>query len=335
LLKNISFDIIYKAESLPSDWDFGAVNYYLKIKFLKHAEEYNPCKQRYYLCYKNNKLVSGAVVYSLRLDMFTFLKIKSPIKMNIVGVPCSVSSQGIFGDNESISYLKKYIFKKEKGIVLFLNLKNIPETDNAWGKTLPSVIMTNRFRSVDDYLLALRSEYRRRLKLINKSSDKLIFEKKTCLEFDDSMYKLYLNVYKRSNGKLEKLTCDFFKNLPSEFILTICSLQKKVIGWNIALHYDNTYYFFMGGTDYSFNSKYNTYLRLLFLLINDGIINKSEFIDLGQTAEIPKMRFGGKILPLYMEAKHNNFLFNQLLKYGKGFMEYKYPKEQSKPFKEV
>jgi hypothetical protein len=47
-----------------------------------------------------------------------------------------------------------------------------------------------------------------------------------------------------------------------------------------------------------------------------------KFIDLGQTAEIPKMRLGGKLESRYMEAHHSNKLFNQLLKLAEKTLAY-------------
>jgi hypothetical protein len=93
---------------------------------LLHTEKYNPCQQRYYTCINNGKLIAAAIVYSLRLDLFTFINFKSPVKMNIAGIPCSVSSQGIFGEKAAIAALKEHVFNVEKGFVLFLNLEEEP-----------------------------------------------------------------------------------------------------------------------------------------------------------------------------------------------------------------
>jgi hypothetical protein len=148
------------------------------------------------------------------------------------------------------------------------------------------------------------------------------------------MHKQYLEVYKHSKEKLEKLDIAFFSNLPQEFSLTICYDTNTVVGWNISLESDNTFYFFLGGIDYKSNKQLSTYLRLLSNLLHDGINKKSTFIDLGQTAEIAKMRMGGKPVDRYMEAYHSNWFFNGLIRLSKPLLEYKKKLENTNAFKE-
>jgi hypothetical protein len=329
------FKYIEKSTQLPEEWDKLADNYFQQRKFLIHAEKYNFCQQRYYLCIENGEAVSAAIVYSLRLDIFTYLHIKSPIKMNIVGIPCSVSSQGIFRKKNSIEALKNHIYEVEKGLVLILNLEEEPsEGSHASGNTLPTIILSNQFPEWSDYLASLRTGYRRRLKKINQLNANLRFEKSTCSAFNEEMYDQYLEVYNRSSGKLEKLSFEFFRNLPPEFILTVCFNNETIIGWNIALENQKIYYFFLGGIDYKLNRTHNTYLRLLLQLIRDGIESKAKLIELGQTAEIAKMRMGGKPKTLYMEAHHSNRLLNKLLKLGSPLLEYKRKLENTNAIKE-
>ena len=330
----MEFKCIQDSIKLPSEWDDLADNYFQKTKFLSHTEKYNPCRQRYYVCLENGKAISAAIVYSLQLDLLTFINIKSPIKMNIVGIPCSVSCQGIFGNKAAIGALKRHIYKTEKGFVLLLNFEERPLAGSfASGCTLPTIVFTNHYKKWSDYVASLRSNYRRRLNQIIRKSKDLRFEKKPCSDFTHEMYKQYLEVYKRSTGKLEKLSFAFFKNLPPEFNLTVCMKNDSPIGWNIALDYQKMYYFFLGGVDYKQNKIHSTYLRLLSALIKDGIENKSGFIELGQTAEIPKMRMGGKPELRYMEAHHSNMVLNKIIKIFSPFLEYRRKLENTNAMK--
>lgn len=320
----MEFKCILESIYLPSGWDTLADNYFQQSGFLMHAEKYNPCQQRYYTCSDHGKLVAAAVVYSLRLDLLTFINIQSPVKMNIAGIPCSVSSQGIFGERDAIESLKKHICQVEKGFILFLNLTEVPLKGKfAFGKTMPSIILKNQWNTWDDYLAGLRSSYRRRLKMMNREESGLRFEKRECAGFTTGMYQQYLDVYRRSEGKLEKLAIDFFRNLPPEFSLTVCMINDSVIGWNIALSNQGVYYFFLGGIDYKLNKIHNTYLRLLSMLVKEGIERGSKLIELGQTAEIPKMRMGGEPEYRYMEAYHRNALINNSLKLFSRLLEYR------------
>ncbi len=315
---------INEAKDLPEEWDLLAENYFQKRAFLLYAEKYNPCAQRYYCIYENDHIEAAAIMYSLRLDLFTYLRLKSPIKMNIVGIPCSVSSSGIFGNQQRHVQLKDFIFSNEKGLVLFLNLDEKPLREtNATGITLPTIILKNTFKSWEEYLFNLRSDYRRRLKKVTKTSSDTELIKTGCSVFDDKMYEQYLQVYSKSTAKLEKLNLAFFKNLPPDFQLISCRKNGQTIGWNIILKSDQALFFFLGGIDYQQNSENQTYLKLLTNIVIEGIAQGVEVIDLGQTAEIPKMRLGGHLQAKYMEARHSNSFFHRLLKMSEKSLEYK------------
>jgi hypothetical protein len=220
--------------------------------------------------------------------------------------------------------------------VLFLNLITQPEKKNiACGTTLPTIVIQNKFESWDHYLSSLRAPYRRRLKMLNAGNDGLIFKKIPSSELSGEMHQLYLQVYKKSKDKLEKLNHDFFVNLPDEFEISACFLHEKVIGWNISLMNNCTCYFFLGGIDYKANRTYNTYLRLLTLLVKSGIERKAEWIDLGQTAEIPKMRMGGRSELRYIQAYHSIGFINFLLRRFSSALEYRTIIEKLHPFKEA
>ena len=92
-IKNIS-----KAPDLPENWDSVAGDYFQTREFLNHTEKYNPCNQRYYLLYRNGIFEIGIVAYALKINLLTYLNISSPFRMNIAGIPCSVSASGIIGN---------------------------------------------------------------------------------------------------------------------------------------------------------------------------------------------------------------------------------------------
>lgn len=330
------FKIVTSANDLPAEWNELAGIYFRQKEFLVHAEKYNFCKQRYYVLNENEKMQAGAIVYTLPLDLLTFLHIKSPVKMHICGIPCSVSCPGIFGTEENQNKLKKYIYNKEKGLVLFLNLESITnENKISTGTTLPTIVLRNKFNSWNEYISSLRSGYRRRLNQIINDKSEIQLDTVNCSNYTQEMHSLYLNVFNKSKAKLEKLNYDFLKNLPDSFSLTLCKKNKELLGWNITLFHRNTQYFFLGGVDYKQNTDNSVYLKLLFNIVKEGIEKKAEFIDLGQTAEIPKLRTGGKLEQRYMEANHSNPVFNSILKMAKGTLSYKRKVSDHNVFKSV
>jgi len=311
--------------SIPNEWDNLANCYYQRKQFLLHSQNWNRCNQRYYLAFERNQLVAGAVVYSLKLNLFTYSKMTLPVKIKIAGVPCSVSCPGIVGSTQQALKLYEHICSMENGLNLALNLENTTGISRRMivGNTLPVIIFNHSFSDWDDYLNNLRSEYRRRIHLIEEKSIDLEFSSGSCKGFTKKMYDQYLQVYNKSNAKLELLDFKFFKYLPDDFCLTKATVNNNSVGWFITLNADQRLHFFFGGLEYSLNEQYAIYLRFLIEIIRQGIELGVESIDLGQTAEIPKMRFGGEYNPLYLITFHTNYLIRSILRSSIKLLEYK------------
>jgi len=318
-------EIIHKSSALdlPECWDSAVEDYFQTREFLYHTEKYNPCKQRYYLLYLDGIFETAAIVYSLRLDLLTYLRIPSPLTMNITGVPCSVSAGGIIGNPDYLPELISSLKTRETGLLLFLNLSSeIAEKEIIPAKTLPTIHFVNRFRSWEHYLCTMKSGYRRRFRLLTSPFSFIQKEQTACSSFNEQMYKQYLAVLKRSKGKLETLSPEFFRELPSCFKLSTFYRAEKLLGWYISTSYHEKFYFFLGGVDYKLNRTFNTYFNILLNVLRDGIEAGATLVDLGQTAEIPKLRLGGKLVPKYMGGYHSNRVMQALLRAGKSLLEY-------------
>ena len=316
---------VHTVLSIPDEWDNLATCYYQRKQFLLHSQNWNRCNQRYYLAFEDNILVAGAVVYTLKLNLFTYANSSFPITMQITGIPCSVSCQGLIGKNQYAYELLDHIFSVEKGLCLALNLENTTGISRKLvvGKTLPTIVFKRYFSDWEEYLSAIRSDYRHRINLIEEKSKELKFHRLTCLNFNEEMYYQYLQVFNKSDAKLEKLNSTFFKFLPDDFCLTKVTLEDRLVGWFITLYANQKLYFFLGGLDYSLNEEYNTYLRFLIEIIKLGIRLNAESIDLGQTAEEPKMRLGGENHKLYLAAFHKNLIVRFFLRSAIKLLEYK------------
>lgn len=322
---------------LPDEWDNLADCFFQRRKFLLHCQAWNPCNQRYYLGYNDDKLAAVGVVYTLRLNLFTYFKMNLPLKIHIAGIPCSVSSPGLLGESANALQLFEYICLKEKGLKVALNLENINGVSKKMfeGNTLPVINFANSFSDWDEYLELLRADYRRRLLMTEKKSSLVRFSSSSCSDFSDDMYEQYLQVYNKSKAKLERLDYQFFRQLPEEFILTSAEIDNKTVGWFITLYSDNELYFLFGGFDYLLNVKYQIYHRLLIEIIRQGINSGAKRINLGQTAEISKMRLGGKCEIRYMIAMHENNIFQAMLCHSTKLLEYKNSFPEHHVFREV
>jgi hypothetical protein len=327
---------ISRAMDLPEVWDCAAVDYFQTREFLDHTEKFNPCNQRYYLLYQNGIFETGVIVYTLKLDLLTYLGIPSPFRMNIAGIPCSVSAEGIIGNSNYLHQIIGYIKTREKGLLLFLNLgSGLAEENMISGKTLPTIIFTNHFHSWDDYIGTLKANYRRRIRQLSDPFSEIHKKQLECSGFDSLMYDQYLAVLKRSKGKLETLSLDFFQKLPSNFHLTAFYNAEKLIGWYISSTFNEKLYFFLGGVDYKFNRQFNTYFNILLSVLREGIDKRASVIDLGQTAEIPKLRLGGKLVEKTMVVYHSGRMMRRLMKAGKSLLEYSTVVQETHVFKEI
>lgn len=313
-----------QAERLPEAWDQLSEYYFQRRDFLLHTEKFNPCRQRYYGLYQDGQLKACAVAYTLQLDLLTFLRIPSPLQMHIIGIPCSVSCPGIFGAEAAVLELKQQIYQREKGFCLFLNsLKATNQPEAISGATLPTVVFQHHFSSWEAYIAALRTSYRRRLNKILEKGKELSLEYLPCTAFTAQMYEQYLQVFHHSKDKLEKLDLAFFQHLPAAFQLIVARRRSEVLGWVITLSHEDQYYFFLGGIDYAANRRHETYFYLLTAILKDGITEGAKYIDLGQTAEIPKMRLGGQCQKRYLEGRHHNGLVRYFLRAGQSWLVYR------------
>jgi hypothetical protein len=314
-----------QAKDLPDQWDQLAGCYFQQREFLAHCEIWNPCRQRYYMAWENGKAVAGAVLYSLRLSLLTYAKLNLPVTMQIVGVPCSVSCSGLIGSPDRAQALHAHLQQREKGLLLALNLESAGQVPQgvAATSTLPTLTLEHSFKSWPEYLAAMRSDYRRRIRNILVRSDELQIRQQPCDVFTTAHHDLYLQVLGRSDAKLEQLERTFFSHLPDAFEMLTAERDGRLAGWAIVLNAAEGYYFFLGGVDHAEDMAHDVYLRLLVEVARHGIESGARRIDLGQTAEIPKLRLGGQCHPLYLGATHSNSLCRSVLKHVTGLLGYR------------
>lgn len=333
----LSFDKVSSATSLPFQWDELADCYFQQKEFLHHADIYNPCNQRYYLLWDNDKLLAGACVYTLKIHLFTFSGIPSRIKMQVIGIPASISPPGIIGrSKKNIETLVQYIIKNEKGLLLLLNTRIDLELKPCIEMTMmPTVVLDKVFDSWSDYMNTLRSSYRRRAHHILRSFVHVKEISTKCDAFTPVHYDLYLQIMKHTKEKLETLEFDFFKNLPGCFQLTSYYDKAQLICWHITCTDQEKLFFFFGGHCYKLLDDYQSYFNNLFGIVRKFVKEGYEKLDLGQTAEIAKMKTGAQMEPRAMFLYHHNSIIRLLLRCFKSFMTYHPPKLEVHPFRKI
>jgi hypothetical protein len=331
----ISIKKLSSIESIKHSWDNLVTDYFQTSEFSLHLEKYNKCFQRYYTLYDRNNLMAGAIVYTLPINLLTFSKKKLTLPMNVIGVAVSVDSSGLIGDSAYYDTLIDLIIKNEKGIILCLNYESkLNQHRLIQLNALPTFIVKHHFVDFNLYLNKMRHPYRRRVIQAMKYFEDVIKTTELCSSFTDEHYTLYLNIMKKSKTQLEVLSKDFFKNLPENFTLTsYYNKKKELIIWHITCEYKDVYSFLFGGINYEKRDEYHAYYNNLIGIIKEGIVKGYKTINLGQTAEVPKMRLGGERILKKMFIYHRNSLVRFILKVFKKQLEHKGNSETLKVFK--
>ena len=308
---------------LPEDWDgIAGDNIFLRRSFLSHLERVNPCGQRYGYLMEGGSIKVICVDYDLKLDIFTysFLSLKLPVR--IMGIPCSVSKPG-FAVLPGFEASLAERFQTLKGAKLILNSNT--KLPGAEGVTLPTCKLPLSWGSMEDFLGSMRSPYRYRLKKALKKWAGVEVEYLDPAEFDQDLYRMYEQVYEKSEAKLEKLSPEFFSRLPLPAKLIQASAQGRALGFAAVVENGPELIFLFTGFDYSLQARYDTYLNLLLEIVKYGLERGFSRIELGQTAEETKLKLGAALHPKSMYLFHSNPLINKLAGRLAGVLSYRPP----------
>lgn len=345
-----SFDDVLKHREFEYPFDKNLIN------LLKEENK----NEQEYIYLEKGKSFAFLVLYKMKMNIFTFGKLSCYINMKVVGYPCSLSESGYITNDENI--MLEYV-KNIKGAKLVLNVaKPVKERNYVIGETLPTCILNIYFKTLKEYLEHLRSSYRRRLnkaikncqdieiKEINelseikkidemnesdetKESDE-IKETEKAEETDnlsEDIYNLYLNTYNKSNYKLEKLEKGFFEKVNATKLVFL--KEDKPIGFVLLKKVKGKLVFMLCGMDYEYDTT-DLYYYMLLNIVEYAIKNNCNIIDFGQTSEETKMKFGAVLEKRYFYAHHSNKILNQIVKLGKGVLEYNYKFPNYRVFKE-
>ena len=274
-------------------------------------EKVNSCGQQYYSCDK-----TLAVTYLHKLNIFNFKKgLKLELPVRIVAMPISMEMSSVFGDEANLDKILKSI----SGLSLVLN-SDKPITKRE--RTLSNFMLYNKFNTFEDYMSSLRSSYRRRLNLaIEKGKDLRI----TRLEpeaFTLNHYKLYEDVYKRSDNKLELLPIEFFREFRSE-MYEFKNAENEVLAFVQLLERNNQLLFIFCGFKEEDVKTYDIYYNMLLFIVNQGISRGVYSINFGQTSEESKSKIGCIEIPKYLYLHHNNPAIRGILKILTPYFSYK------------
>ena len=300
-MKKDNIKIYEKAKDIPQEWDiFCRENFYMQIEILKFTEQTSYCNQKYCMVYdSNNNIEACFVMFPFKYEFSKLIR----LKVQLIFLPLSVSDAGIIAKPNS--KILSRCLKKIKGLKLILSTSEEFELLNGIKYSgLPNCMMEIKWKTVKEYIDSMRTKYRYRTNKMIKNGDiltKRVLEDNK--EFSQEMYELYKQVMDNQHYILETLNIDFFRNKFAKTI--VLELEGRPKAFIQFIEYGEKIIAEFVGFDYKDRDKYNLYYNIMFSLIEYSIENEFEIIDIGQSAERAKLKFGG-----YVESKYSWIYFN-------------------------
>jgi len=253
---------------------------------------------------------------------------------------------------EALELLKNYL--KEKGcstsLLIFKDIEKAKKTkfQSALGSAYnqfelqPNMMLelSPEWLTFDNYLAALHSKARTRLKRAKKSGKDLIkkeFTVELIKAFLPQIDHLYKCIASKAGFNVLHLDGDYFlafkEHFPKEFRVFGYFIEEELIAFYTTFNNKEELEAHYLGFDTENNYKYQAYLNILLDIIQIGIESKAKEINFARTALEIKSSVGAQPEQLYYFGKHTNPIKNRVFS---PILDYFQPKEEwipRNPFK--
>jgi predicted N-acyltransferase len=183
----------------------------------------------------------------------------------------------------------------------------------------PSAVVDLPYDSFDEYLGAMRAQYRRRAQQTLKRSASLTVEHLT--RFDhlaDELARLWRCIYERAREvKREILTPDFFRLVSEVEEVTVLLTRRpddSIASFALLVADEPWLSFAQCGFETDAGRGEGAYFRLLYEIVRHAIDNGYEQVDLGITTLAPKLDVGGVPVPVFAWLRHGNRLAQRVIR---------------------
>jgi predicted N-acyltransferase len=189
-------------------------------------------------------------------------------------------------------------------------------------KSFPCAVTELNFNSLDEYLSSLghstRKNLRRKVKKAYSQADIKVKIVDRVDDIIDDVRRLYVNTYHTGATKFEKLTKEFFinagRNLNPHAKFFLYYVDGELSAFNLCFVYKNLFIDKFIGFDYNISKRYNLYFVSWCFNVEWCLKNSIRLYQSGQTDYYPKLRLGGRLVPLYAYLKHKNPAVNPFFK---------------------
>lgn len=133
----------------------------------------------------------------------------------------------------------------------------------------------------------------------------------------DTMHRLYLNVFERSQTRFERLSPAFFRAVNEELgeqsRALLCLAGDRIVGFELLLRGRELHPLYLG-IDYEYRDSGALYFNCLYRVIEEAQLQGLPYLELGQTSYEAKFSVGAVASPRYFYIKHTQPICNRLLR---------------------
>ncbi len=184
---------------------------------------------------------------------------------------------------------------------------------------LATAVVELCFDSFEEYLSAMRAQYRRRARQAMKRSQDLHVEQVyDFADLADELARLWRSIFDRATEvKREILTPAHFRALSQLDGASVLLARRKddsIVGFALLLADRPWLSFLQCGFGRGTAESEGVYFRLLYEIVRVGIEGGFRQVDLGITTLEPKLDVGGVPVPLFAWVRHRNPMIQRLLR---------------------
>ena len=178
----------------------------------------------------------------------------------------------------------------------------------------------NSWLEFNDYLLSIRSKYKKRYRKVIKKSNEVVKKEMNLNNLNiesDSMKELFYNVFNKSKFNAAKFNTDVFYDLKSKknnVSIYGYYLKDVLVGFASDISTNKVLYAHFIGLNYDVNQTHEIYNLMLYEQIDYAIKNKLQLIKFGRTAAEFKSNIGATPKNDKAYVYHNNKVVLKILK---------------------
>jgi Acetyltransferase (GNAT) domain len=204
-----------------------------------------------------------------------------------------------------------------------------------------SVTLPPEWKKMDDYIAAMQSKYRTRVRRARKKAESIVkkeFNIERIIANSTILMELHQQVVGSAGFNLVEITPDYFaelkRQMPNDFQLFGYYLEGRLVAFYTLIRNGEELEAHFLGFDQQINQEYQIYLNILYDIIQAGIaLCNIHTIQMARTAMEIKSSVGAVAAPTYVYMRHESCTYTKL--FGMAY-QYAYPHEVWKarhPFK--